>query len=55
MGKGKGLLERWTIRVRYGLIFLEFKGIHPLQINNIKNRFQKRVHIEIVLTTKKKI
>ena len=55
MGKGKGQLERWTIRVRCGLIFLEFKGVHFFHINNIRNRFQKRVNIEIVMTTRKKV
>jgi hypothetical protein len=55
MGKGKGLYERWTIRVKCGLIFLEFKGIHPMHINNLKNIFQSRVNIHIILATKRKV
>lgn len=42
MGKGKGDLERWTIRVRSGLVFLEFRGFSINKIKGIQNKFQKK-------------
>lgn len=47
MGKGKGDLQRWTIRVRTGLVFLEFKGFSLSKIYSIKNKFQKNLHIKL--------
>jgi hypothetical protein len=47
MGKGKGELERWTIRVRSGLVFLEFKGFSINKIKGIQNKFQKNIQIRL--------
>ena len=49
MGKGKGELERWTIRVRSGLVFLEFCGFSYNKVNGIKNKFQKNLQIQLNL------
>lgn len=54
MGKGKGNIERWTIRVRCGLIFLEFKSIHLQRVLFFRNSFQKRVRILIDVVFSKK-
>jgi hypothetical protein len=49
MGKGKGELERWTIRVRSGLVFLEFRGFSINKIKGIQNKFQKNIQIRLNL------
>ncbi len=35
MGKGKGLIERKTIRVKKNFIIFEFKGIPLIKIRNL--------------------
>lgn len=52
MGKGKGLLTRWTIRVRGGLTLFEFKGYNYNKINFFKNQIQKRLPIKIACVYK---
>jgi hypothetical protein len=49
MGKGKGELERWTIRVRSGLVFLEFRGFSINKIKGIQNKFQRNIQIHLSL------
>lgn len=47
MGKGKGELERWTIRIRSGLVFLEFRGFSLNKVKGIQTKFQKNVQIKL--------
>jgi ribosomal protein L16/L10AE len=35
MGKGKGLIERKTIRIKRNFIIFEFKGIPPIKIKKL--------------------
>lgn len=50
MGKGKGSLIRWTIRVRGGLMLFEFKGFTFKKLTLFKNRIQKKLQLKIALT-----
>lgn len=52
MGKGKGDIIRWTIRVKSGLVFFEFNGFSNLKLMALKARIQKLIHIKISLITK---
>ena len=47
MGKGKGSLVRWSIRVRQGLVFLEFRGFSLKKIKAVKNNLQNSLQIKI--------
>ena len=47
MGKGKGSLVRWSIRVRQGLVFLEFRGFSLEKIKAVKNNLQNSLQIKI--------
>ena len=47
MGKGKGELQRWTIRVKQGLVFLEFRGFSIRKIKALNARLQKNLQIKI--------
>lgn len=52
MGKGKGLINRWAIRVKGGSIFIEFKGVHLYKIFSIYKRLQQKLPIKIFLLNK---
>lgn len=52
MGKGKGNLQRWTIRVRQGLVFLEFRGFSYLKIFKLRNRIQRNIQINLSIVSK---
>jgi ribosomal protein L16/L10AE len=51
MGKGKGDMQRWTIRVRCGLLFMEFKGFTFKKIATFKELIQKKLIIRLTTVT----
>lgn len=51
MGKGKGDMIRWTIRVRGGLMLLEFKGFSFYKIKFFQKRIQKNIQLRLTLVT----
>jgi large subunit ribosomal protein L16 len=52
MGKGKGSIRRWIIRIHGGSILLEFKGVSNWRIITILNKIQQRIKVKLKFFTK---
>lgn len=52
MGKGKGALYRWVVRLPKGYKLLEFKNINYFRLLNISKKWSKRLSLPISLLSK---
>nr|YP_740783.1 ribosomal protein L16 [Tetrahymena paravorax]ABI51692.1 ribosomal protein L16 [Tetrahymena paravorax] len=52
MGKGKGALYRWVVRLPKGYKLLEFKNINYFRLLNISKKWSKRLSLPVSLISK---
>lgn len=49
MGKGKGLIERKSIRVKKNFIILEFKGVPLIKLNKLVKYLNKIFSVKMYI------
>jgi hypothetical protein len=49
MGKGKGMIERKVIRIRRGMILLEFSGVPPFKLNLLLPKLNRKLDIKLAI------
>lgn len=52
MGKGKGSLYRWLIRLPKNYKLLEFKNINYLRLSNLTKKWSKRIGLPLAFISK---
>nr|YP_740827.1 ribosomal protein L16 [Tetrahymena pigmentosa]ABI51736.1 ribosomal protein L16 [Tetrahymena pigmentosa] len=52
MGKGKGALYRWLIRLPRGFKLLEFKNINYYRLNILSKKWSKKINLPLAFISK---